>query len=86
MVYQVARAVRIPILGIGGIATPEDAIEFLIAGARAVQIGTANFYAPNTSLRIVEGIREYCARQRLNLSDLVGSLQVPQELASRAWI
>ncbi len=83
MVYQVARAVRIPVLGIGGIATPEDALEFLIAGARAVQVGTANFYAPDTSLRVIEGIRDYCARKRLHLADLVGSLKVPEELASR---
>jgi dihydroorotate dehydrogenase (NAD+) catalytic subunit len=82
MVYQVARAVRIPVIGIGGIATPEDALEFLIAGARAVQIGTANFYAPDTSLRVIEGIRHYCQRKRLHLADLVGSLKVPEELAS----
>jgi dihydroorotate dehydrogenase (NAD+) catalytic subunit len=78
MVYQVARAVRIPVIGIGGIATPEDALEFLIAGARAVQIGTANFYAPDTSLRVIEGIRDYCARKRLHLADLIGSLKVPK--------
>jgi len=76
MVYQAARAVKIPIIGIGGIASPEDALEFLIAGARAVQVGTANFYDPGTSLRIVEGIRDYCQRKRLHLVDLVGSLKV----------
>src|SRR5712692_1085522 len=80
MVYQVARAVRIPIIGIGGITTPEDALEFLIAGARAIQIGTANFYAPDTAPRVIEGIRDYCARKRLHLSDLVGSLKVPATL------
>jgi dihydroorotate dehydrogenase (NAD+) catalytic subunit len=80
MVYQVARAVRIPVIGIGGIATPEDALEFLIAGARAVQIGTANFYAPDTAPRVIEGIRDYCARKRLHLSDLIGSLKVPRTL------
>jgi dihydroorotate dehydrogenase (NAD+) catalytic subunit len=82
MVYQAARAVKIPIVGIGGIATAEDALEFLIAGARAVQVGTANFYAPETSLRIVEGIREYCRRKQVHLSDLVGSLKIPQASAS----
>ena len=76
MVYQAARAVRIPIIGIGGIASAEDALEFLIAGARAVQVGTANFYDPGASLRIVDGIRDYCRRKRLHLSDLIGSLKV----------
>ena len=82
MVYQCARAVSIPIIGIGGIATAEDALEFLIAGARAVQVGTANFYAPSTALEVVRGIRDYCARQRANLADIVGSLRVPESPAS----
>ena len=77
MVYQVTRAVRIPVMGIGGISTAEDALEFLIAGARAVQVGTANFYAPDTSLRVIEGIRGYCRRKRLHLLDVIGSLKVP---------
>jgi len=76
MVYQAARAVKIPIIGIGGIASAEDALEFIIAGARAVQVGTANFYDPGTSLRIVVGIRDYCRRKRLHLADLVGSLRI----------
>jgi len=79
MVYQTARAVRIPIIGIGGIATAGDALEFIIAGARAVQIGTANFYAPETALRVAEGIREYCRRKQTHLADLIGTLKVPQE-------
>jgi len=77
MVYQTSGAVRIPVIGLGGIATAEDALEFLIAGARAVQVGTANFYAPKTSLQIIEGIRTYCRRMRLHLSELIGSLKVP---------
>jgi dihydroorotate dehydrogenase (NAD+) catalytic subunit len=77
MVYQAAQAVKIPIIGLGGIATAEDALEYLIAGARAVQVGTANFYAPETALRVVEGIRDYCARKRVHLADLVGSLRIP---------
>ena len=81
MVYQTFRAVKIPIIGIGGIASAEDALEFILAGAQAVQIGTANFYAPETALQIVEGIRAYCARHRAHLSDLVGTLQVPQQAA-----
>ena len=79
MVYQTARAVRIPIIGIGGIATAGDALEFIIAGARAVQIGTANFYAPETALRVAEGIREYCRRKQTHLADLIGTLKVPQK-------
>ncbi len=75
MVYQVAKAVRIPLIGIGGIASADDALEFILAGACAVQVGTANFYAPDTALRVIEGIRDYCRRKRLHLSDLVGSLQ-----------
>ena len=83
MVYQAVRAVKIPIIGIGGIARVEDALEFIIAGARAVQVGTANFYDPGTSVRIVEGLRNYCRRKRLHLSDLVGSLKIPGEQAER---
>ena len=76
LVYQAAQAVKVPIIGLGGIATAEDAIEFLMAGAQAVQIGTANFYAPETSLRVIEGIRDFCQRKRVHLADLVGSLKV----------
>jgi dihydroorotate dehydrogenase (NAD+) catalytic subunit len=79
MVYQVARAVKIPVIGIGGIASAEDALEFIIAGARAVQIGTANFYSPGTSLRVADGIRDYCRRKKLNLPELIGSLKIPGE-------
>jgi dihydroorotate dehydrogenase (NAD+) catalytic subunit len=77
LVYEAARAVRIPIIGIGGITSAADALEFLIAGARAVQVGTANFYAPETSLRVAEGMEDYCHRHRLHLDQLVGSLKVP---------
>ncbi len=83
MVYQSAHAVKIPVIGIGGIATPEDALEFIIAGARAVQVGTANFYAPETPLRIVQGIRDYCRRKGLHLSDLVGNLKLPGGVPTR---
>ncbi len=82
MVYQTARAVRVPVIGIGGIASAEDALEFIIAGASAVQIGTANFYAPDTALRVVEGIRAWCRSKRLNLSDVVGSIKIPPSAAS----
>ena len=79
MVHQTFRAVKIPIIGIGGIATAEDALEFIIAGARAIQIGTANFYAPETALRVADGIRDYCRRKRTHLADLVGTLKLPHE-------
>jgi dihydroorotate dehydrogenase (NAD+) catalytic subunit len=78
LVYQAARAVRIPIIGIGGIASPEDALEFLIAGACAVQVGTANFYAPDTPIRVAEGIEDYCRRRRIHFQELVGSLKLPK--------
>jgi len=78
MVYQTYGAVKIPIIGMGGIATAEDALEFIIAGAQAVQVGTANFYAPDTALRIAEGIREYCRRHQVHLTKLVGSIKLPE--------
>jgi len=78
MVYQAARAVKIPIIGLGGISTTEDALEFFIAGARAVQVGTANFYDPGTSVRIVQGLRDYCQKKRLHLSEIIGSLKIPE--------
>lgn len=76
MVYQTYQAVKIPIIGIGGIASAEDALEFILAGACAVQVGTANFYAPETPLRVAEGIREYCRRKSLHLSQLVGKIHI----------
>ncbi|MBT5868809.1 MAG: dihydroorotate dehydrogenase [Nitrospinaceae bacterium] len=60
LVYQVARAVQIPVIGIGGITCGEDAVEFLMAGAKAVQIGTANFIDPASTMKVIEGIRKYC--------------------------
>lgn len=65
LVWQAAAAVRIPILGMGGIVTPEDAIEFLCAGATAVAVGTANFVDPTTALRVIDGIRDYMVRHGL---------------------
>ena len=66
LVWQAAAAVRIPILGMGGIVTPEDAIEFLCAGATAVAVGTANFVDPTTPLRVIDGIRDYMVRHGLS--------------------
>lgn len=81
LVYQAARAVRIPIIGIGGIATAEDALEFMIAGARAIQVGTANFYAPETPLRVADGIAAYCGRHQMHVDQVVGSLKQPGDRA-----
>lgn len=74
-VFQASRAVKISLIGIGGIATVEDALEFIIAGASAVQVGTANFYDPVASMKIVGGLSEYCSRNGLaNISALVGTV------------
>lgn len=71
LVYQTVRAVKIPVIGIGGITSGEDAVEFLLAGAKAVQIGTANFIDPTSTLNVVEGIRKYCLSNGINsLSEL----------------
>jgi dihydroorotate dehydrogenase (NAD+) catalytic subunit len=76
MVWQVSQAVSVPVIGCGGIMTGEDAIEFLLAGASAVQVGTANFVDPTAAIRVVDGIHEYCVRQRVaHVRDLVGALR-----------
>ncbi|MFY9942542.1 MAG: dihydroorotate dehydrogenase [Desulfobacterales bacterium] len=76
MVWQVARAVKIPVIGIGGIMTAEDALEFLIAGAVAVQVGTANFVNPRATMEILAGIAAYLVEHRFSrLTDLIGSLE-----------
>jgi len=63
MVYQVAQAVSIPVIGIGGIATAEDALEFMLAGATAVQIGTANFVNPRACEEVIDGIGDYVLQE-----------------------
>ena len=74
MVWKVANAVSIPIVGMGGISTAQDAIEFLIVGASAIQVGTTTFINPWAALEIVDGIAGYCSSQRIGrISDLVGS-------------
>jgi dihydroorotate dehydrogenase (NAD+) catalytic subunit len=73
---EVTKAAGIPILGLGGIRTASDAIEFLIAGASAVAVGTASFIQPDTAIQIVDGIRDYCAMHGITrLCDLIGSLR-----------
>ena len=76
MVYQVAQAVQIPIIGMGGIATAEDAIEFILAGASAVSVGAMNFVDPYTTVKVVEGIEDYMRTYHVeNLTDLIGAVQ-----------
>jgi dihydroorotate dehydrogenase (NAD+) catalytic subunit len=69
--------VKIPVIGIGGIMTACDALEFLIAGARAVEIGTANFIRPAATMEILDGIEDYLVRHRIgNIAELIGSLEI----------
>ena len=77
MVWQTAKSVTIPVIGIGGIGTTEDALEFLIAGATAVQVGTANFYQPTAAIDIVAGLEKYILDQGLDsIRNVINSLQV----------
>ena len=80
MVYEVARAVRIPILGIGGILTPEDAVEFLLAGATAVQVGTASYADPRAAERLAKGLESWCRSHQVErVADLTGALEIPRD-------
>jgi dihydroorotate dehydrogenase (NAD+) catalytic subunit len=79
MVYETARAVRIPILGLGGIVTPEDAVEFLLAGATAVQVGTASYADPRATERLAHGLMAWCRGHHVEkVSGLTGALEVPR--------
>lgn len=77
MVWQTARAVKIPVIGLGGICSATDAVEFLLAGASAVQIGTANFIDPSVSEKVIDGIQEYLERHRYSsVKEIIGALEV----------
>lgn len=77
MVWQVAHAVKIPIIGMGGIMNASDAIEFMLAGASAIQIGTANFIDPTVSIKVVDGINEYLDRHGFqSITEIIGALEV----------
>ena len=77
MVWQVAKAVKIPVIGLGGIMSAADAIEFLLAGATAIQVGTANFIEPQISIKILQGIENYLARHKMSsVKDLIGAMEV----------
>ena len=75
IVWDLARTVKIPVIGIGGIATADDAIEFLLAGASAVQVGTANFADPLASKKVLDGIAAYCAERGIAARDLIGKMR-----------
>ncbi|WP_018109847.1 dihydroorotate dehydrogenase [Bacteroides propionicifaciens] len=76
MVWQVAQAVKIPVIGMGGIMTATDAIEFLLAGATAIQVGTANFVEPTAAIDILHGIEEYMSRHGIeSVQDIIGALK-----------
>ena len=73
MVYQVAQAVKLPIIGMGGIATAEDALEFIMAGATAVSVGTANFFNPYATTEIVDGLAKFTEQQKVeDINQLIG--------------
>jgi len=85
MVYECRRAVKIPIVGMGGIANADDALEFIIAGATAVQVGTANFVDPFIWNKLTGGLRDYMQRHRIErVADLVGSIDVTKR--EKQWI
>jgi len=80
LVYECSRAVKIPVVGLGGIATGEDAAEFMIAGASAVEVGTANFWDPAAPVRVARELDHFLAREGLACAaDLVGTLKLNTE-------
>jgi len=80
MVYEAARAISIPILGMGGIVTPEDAVEFLLAGAAAIQVGTASYADTRATERLAKGLESWCRSHQVeNVSSLTGALELPGE-------
>jgi len=79
MVWETARAVKVPVVGMGGIMTAEDALEFLVAGATAVQVGTANFLNPGVTMEILDGIDAFLdANHIAAVTDIIGTLQTRQ--------
>jgi dihydroorotate dehydrogenase (NAD+) catalytic subunit len=85
MVYECRRAVNIPVIGMGGIATATDALEFIIAGASAVQVGTANFVDPFIWTKLADGIGDYMTRHRLSrIADLIGTIDTSTR--EKQWV
>lgn len=76
MVFEAAQAVSIPVIGIGGIVTAEDALEFIIAGASAIQVGTANYADPGVTIKIIDGLKAYCRQQNIErIRSLIGTIR-----------
>lgn len=86
MVHQCHRSVRIPIIGCGGISSAEDAVEFMLAGASAVQVGTASFIDPGAMQKIIDGLQTYCHDMGVeNIRDLTGQVKIDRQLSDR-WL
>jgi len=80
MVWEAYRTVNIPVIGIGGIMNAADAIEFMLAGATAIQIGTANFIDPQVTIKVIEGIKSYLDRFKItDVNTLIGCLELPDD-------
>ena len=80
LVWEAAKAVKIPIIGMGGIQSADDAIEFLMAGATAVAVGTANFYEPQTPLQVIAGIRDFMDKKKIaDVKEITGSVVIPKK-------
>jgi dihydroorotate dehydrogenase (NAD+) catalytic subunit len=80
LVWEAAQTVKIPIIGMGGIQNADDAIEFLMAGATAVAVGTANFYEPQTALQVIAGIREFMEKKKIaDVKEITGSMVIPKK-------
>jgi dihydroorotate dehydrogenase (NAD+) catalytic subunit len=77
MVWEAARAIKIPVIGMGGITTPEDAVEFLLAGATAVEVGTASYADPRAVERLARGLEHWCSSNNVErVTELTGSLRL----------
>ena len=77
MVWQVVQTVQVPVIGIGGIMTAKDALEFLIAGATAVQVGTANFINPHATIDIIDGIEAFLMQRNItDIADVIGTIEI----------
>jgi dihydroorotate dehydrogenase (NAD+) catalytic subunit len=77
MVWEASKAVTIPVIGLGGIVTAEDAVEFLLAGATALQVGTASYADPRATQRLAHGLEQWCTRNQVTrVADLTGSLDL----------
>ena len=84
LTWEAAKTVKIPVVGMGGISTYEDALEFLMVGATAVQVGTANFYNPKATIEILEGIKNYMAENKIeDIKEIIGSFRVQWQIRDK---